>query len=87
VTDGRGAHDRAARGLELANGGGVEGVDRGHHLTIQRGIELAPLTAGNDRTCRQTEWREHPSDPKGSAGNISPNSVTVGRSDLPETGA
>ena len=62
VAHGGRAHDGPPGGRKLAHGRRVEGVDRGHHLAIQRGIELAPLTAGNDRTCRQTEWREHPSD-------------------------
>ncbi len=48
--------------LELADRSGVERVDCSNDFAVERGIELAPLTAGNDRTCRQTEWREHPSD-------------------------
>jgi hypothetical protein len=44
--DRRGAHDRPAGGAEFAHGGGVERMDGGGDIAIERSIHVAPFTAG-----------------------------------------
>ena len=62
VAHGGGAHDRAARRLKFADGGGVEGVDRRDHAAVEGGVELAPFAAGDDRTGGEAHRRQHRAD-------------------------
>jgi hypothetical protein len=62
----------------------MDGRDRG---AIERGIELAPFPHRDNRTGGKPHRLQHAAIIIGSAGNISPRSVTDGRSSTPVRGA
>ncbi len=55
MADGGGGDRRAARRLELAQGGGVERVDRRHRRAVEGRIEFAPFPRRDDRAGREAE--------------------------------
>ena len=75
------SNDRPSRSLKLAHRGRVEGMDRCTDTRIERSVKLAPLPARHHRPRRKPHRRQHRAIIIGSAGNISPSSATVGRSD------
>ena len=77
------AHDRTTGGLELAEGCCIEGVHRARGSTVERGVQLPPLTGGNDRTRRESEGFEHRTDADRIRWKHLPNQRNGGRIGLP----